>query len=801
MPSTLPRIWIGLVLLLGSFAACLGRAAAETAPSVPSGWLNARDVGASGSTFETTAATTAGSNEIVAAEVGDFRPGQGVMVTKCNIQVVFRLYGPGCPYGEGAARDGKDAVEIRGYDGTAGSWLVYVVEVDGADPPTFRWSDDLIRGNQWKGTSVPITWDWQPLSAGVEIRFSKRDWQPGEFVCLTARDQLITTIEKVEGNVLTLRDTANRGVQDAVVRHRDCTALQAAIDRAIQEKKHLFIPNGHYRLARSLRVNRPTSIRIEGASGTDTILDISEGAGACLGLSGGTEVTIRNLCMVGHTGTQDMAGYFQSSSGHSFWAAALKPCNAVSVGGTERVLVENVHASRMATECFFSGGPYRKGGEEPENYTKSLTFLRCSVIDCAANAFNNCDFAENTSILYCRVDGAGWHMYEGSGRFIRIIGNYIRNAGPITIGDIPHNLPRAGLRHAEELGVGQAIVRDNVLEGIGRCGGININHGPTQVIVANNLFINYNGNAINASSATVHWSFPPQNIVIQGNIIDLTCVGERNKWGVTGITVSTPDTIVSDNQVYVRGEPDATATGIRLHESAQNLSVHNNLIRNCGSGLVVHRLEGQVDEVIDATRFTVKGIPYPWGYSRFYKGWRLRWLGEGKPKTPLLADVFDNDTLQFRLAEPYEGAQAGDSFALSPPTANWQIHGNTITDCQSPVLLGGLGSDTALFRDNVISRGQATGVKQAVRVAGRFTLRQNHVVGFDEPDSVALLLVPDAVGQVTRSLIRHNTFERCTAVVGKAGEDAWKACATEGNLFIDCQAAPPTGGTIVTHEK
>ena len=800
MTSALPRIRIVLALVAMALALCSGRAHAETSSSVPGGWLNAHVVGASGSTFEAMAATTAGSNEIVMADVGDFRPGQGITVTKCNIQLAIRLYGPGCPYGDGAARDGKGAVEIRGYDGTAGSWLVYVIEVDGDDPLTFRWSDDLIRGNQWKGTKVPVTWDWQTLSAGVEIRFSKRDWQPGEFVCVTARDQLITTIEKVEGNVLTLRDTANRSVQDAVVRHRDCTALQAAIERAIQEKKHLFLPNGHYRLARGLVVHRPTSIRIEGASGTDTILDISDGAGSCLRLSGGTEVTIRNFRMVGHTGTEERAGYFRSSSGHSFWAAALKPCNAVSVGGTERVLVENVHASRMATECFFSGGPYRKGSEEPENYTKSLTFLRCSVMDCAANAFNNCDFAENTSILHCRIDGAGWHMYEGSGRFIRIIGNYIRNSGPVTIGDIPHNLPRAGLRHTEQLGIGQAIVRDNVLEGIGRCGGININHGPTQVIVANNLFVNYNGNAINASSATVHWSFPPQNIVIQGNIIDLTCVGERSKWGVTGITVGTPDTIVSDNQVYVRGEPDPTATGIRLHESAQNLAVHNNLIRNCGVGLVTHRLEGQVAEVIDATRFTVKGIPYPWGYSGFYKGWSLLWLGEGKPKTPLLADVFDNDTLQFRLAEPFEGAQAGDSFVLSPPTANWQIHSNTITDCRSPVLLGGLGSDTALFRDNVISRGQATGVKQAMRVAGRFTLRQNHVVGFDEPDSAALLLVPDTGGQVTRRLIQHNTFERCTAVVGKAGEEAWNQCVTGGNLFIDCQEVPSTGGTSANQE-
>ena len=41
------------------------------------------------------------------------------------------------------------------------------------------------------------------------------------------------------------------------------------------------------------------------------------------------------------------------------------------------------------------------------------------------------------------------------------------------------------------LGCGQAIVADNVFEGIGKCGGVGINHGSGQIVVKNNLFINY----------------------------------------------------------------------------------------------------------------------------------------------------------------------------------------------------------------------------------------------------------------------------------------------------------------------
>ena len=122
-----------------------------------------------------------------------------------------------------------DAADLRGYDGSSGSWLVFLVEVSSVDPLTFRWSDDMAR--TWKGTKVPVTFDWHPLSSGVEIKLNKQAWQPGHMITFHARDQLLTKIEKIEGNVLTLAHAATRTVKDAVVRHCDSEALQQAVTR------------------------------------------------------------------------------------------------------------------------------------------------------------------------------------------------------------------------------------------------------------------------------------------------------------------------------------------------------------------------------------------------------------------------------------------------------------------------------------------------------------------------------------------------------------------------------------------
>ncbi|MBM4079909.1 MAG: hypothetical protein FJ278_09435, partial [Planctomycetes bacterium] len=287
----------GMTSCLLVFVAVLAIQAAASAAEARQGaddWLNARDCGASGSKFETPATTTAGSNRVAVKDIGDFKVGQGAMVSRCNIHYTeAQLWGPKTK--RVAPRPIKGELEFRGYDGSKGSWTVYVLDVAPAAQPAFRWTDDL--GRTWSA-NVPIDKEWHKLSGGLEVRFGDLDWPSGYVVTFGARDQLVSRIEKVEGNVLTLKDAANRSATDAVVRHCDDAALQDAVDRAIKEKRHLFVPPGCYRLARGVTVQDPAGTIIEGANAVDTVLDITEGNGSCISLKGGTEVTLRNLRFV-----------------------------------------------------------------------------------------------------------------------------------------------------------------------------------------------------------------------------------------------------------------------------------------------------------------------------------------------------------------------------------------------------------------------------------------------------------------------------------------------------------------------
>ena len=97
-------------------------------------------------------------------------------------------------------------------------------------------------------------------------------------------------------------------------------------------------------------------------------------------------------------------------------------CNAMKIRNTRRVYVENCHARKMSAECFYSGGTSRTLHSEPEQYTTSITYIRCSVEDCARNAFNNNDFAENTHIIDCRIRDVGGCAWEGASRFVQMRG-------------------------------------------------------------------------------------------------------------------------------------------------------------------------------------------------------------------------------------------------------------------------------------------------------------------------------------------------------------------------------------------
>ena len=760
-------------------------------------WLNVRDFGASGSDVETTAATTAGSGTITLADAGDFEVGQWVSVSKCHIRYDrATLYGTGSPYAGG--RPLGDTMEIRGYDGSQGSWLIYILEIESSDPVTCRWSDALLQGYKWNATRVPVTWDWQTLSNGIEVKLNKRDLQPGHMIVFEARDQLVTRIEATEGNTLTLRDKANRTVQDAVVRHSDSETLQTAIDVAVRQRRNLYVPNGHYRLTGGLAV-RHANIRIEGENGVNTVMDISAGRGAVFRLRGGTEVTLRNFSAIGHTGIAEKPGSFTTSSGYSYWCCALKSCQAVVINGTERVLVENMHATRMSAEAFYCQGPRRIGQTEPQAYTKSLTFLRCSVTDCAANAFNNNDMSENTCVLYCRIDGAGWHAYEGPARFIKLIGNYVRNAGPFTIGDCTSRP-----EYLKELGCGQAVVADNVFEGSdGRNGGIHLGHGPRQVTIANNLFVNYNGTAITVSGHCARQdnrvSLPARNAVVKGNIIDLTYQGEKPKsrWG---IQVSASDVTVADNQIYVRGDNTAPAHGIRISEPARNVIVHDNLIRNCRHGIQTSRGTSTIRKVIDARTFLETGLPMVWWDAHCYRGWDLIWTSGANNNQISRIDSYDPTTTAFTLTEPHD-LRAGDHVEIIPADgANWNLHDNTITGCTQPVVFDSYGSATSLLRNNIITRAEAEDVREAIAVAGRLSIIGNHVVGFDEEGCAALLLSPDKAGRTYRHVIAGNTFDGCTTVVRESAPGLWDGALRNGNTFLDCGGAETAGAALPSEQ-
>ncbi len=784
-PPIVPAVCCLAVWLLLSLAFCAF--AQELDTPQPLGWLNARDLGASGSRYQTVASTTAGSRQITVADPGDFKVGQGVMVSKCFVRYTdARLWGPRDKYGHGQPLG--DALQMRGYDGSSGSWTVFIIDTDGTNPSTYRWSDDL--GRTWKETKVPLTDQWHALSGGTEVRFGKLDWDAGYTVTFSARDQLVSVIEEIEGNVLTLQDPANRTVQDAVVRHNDQVALQRALDAALKQKRNLFIPRGYYRLATGLTINNASGIVVQGGSAPDTIFDIGEGVGSCFRVVGGTEVALRNLTMVGHTGFdgRDQAGHLRTKGAQGVWGFYLKPCSALNIRNTERVLVENCHASRMSAECFYSQGRSRQGTQEPKAYTKSITYLRCSVEDSARNAFNNNDMAENTSVLHCRIRNVGGCSWEGASRFVRFIGNYVRNSGTVAMGNI-----RSRDARFEQLASGQHIIADNVFEE-GVCYGgcaIRAAAGANQVIIRNNIFVNYGTSAIEIRGTGSNRDMPARTAAIIGNIMDLTSLAETPAARIA-VDVSADDVIIADNQIYSRGEPDPTLTAFTFREPAMNLQAHDNLVRNCGYGIVTTRAQSTVSEVIDPRTFcSYRGrVPNLWRQSHRYRGWQVVWLRGTKPVGVSTIEAYDPDTLQFKLTDPRE-MKVGDVFELRAPAAlNWQIHDNIVTGCLSPIVLDSYGSTACLFRDNLISRGGAAAVKQAVQVRGSFQFIGNHFTGFDEQGSAVLGLYLNRSGKPPLSIYRNNTFENCASVVSESQEGLWAAAATGGNTYLGCKSVP-----------
>jgi hypothetical protein len=763
--------------------------------------INVRDGGASGSAFETAAETNAGSSVVVLKDVGDFQVGQQVAVSKCNPNVcdlrIWEMEAKTVNAYGGRNAPPETQVEVRGYDGSLGNWTVYMLDFAGTKPPTFRWSDDLTL--TWKGTKVPVTGEWQKLSGGVEVKFGKRDWTTPCLVTFSGRDQLISTILKIEGSTVTLADPAPVGAKGCVMQHTDSAALQVAFDRAAAEGRDLFIPAGRYRLTRGLNLRNADGITVTGESEERTILDISNGSGSCITIKGGTSVTLRNLRFRGFSrfaerkqmGSLPLPGYIQ------MWGFYIKHCSAVWIQSPERILVENCHATGMSAECFYSASSSRSGNRDPARYTKSIIYNNCTVVDCARNAFNNNDMAENTAVLYCRIQDVGGCTWEGASRFVKFVGNYVRNAGTVAMGNI-------GSRAAEfdVLPSGQHIVAHNTFEQETPYGGCAIRScfGSTPVIIKDNVFVNFNTSAIEANGSGDNRHLPSANTVISGNAIDLTCVRGDSRARV-GIGVSADDAIVSDNQVYVRGEVDSLVKGIVLTEPARNIVVHDNIIRGCAVGLQGGRWTGRIADVVDSRTFKASGpLPLPRRRTHGYRGCRMAWLvrDHAVPGPEIMA--FDTDKSVFRLSADAELKKGAPFAVYSPQGFHWSLHHNVINNCDRLVDLDVFGGPTAVFSDNVLSRGDVARVEVAVSIRGLFRVQGNQFAGFDGPQSVALMLHPDPFGKVPRFICRDNVFDRCAKPVGEGAAGVWDAAIKGGNVFGD-QAEIPLGRPASTSAR
>lgn len=640
------------------------------------GYLNAKDFGACGSSFETVGRVQAGSNRIAVQDVGDFEVGQEMNMSgalpRCDC---FQIFGPRpC---DGRHRKVEKEVQLRGWNASNGNHVVYIMDIDTACPNVFRWSDD--QGRSWHD-DVPIDGAWHALSGGLEVRFDPDyDWAQGWVVTVVMRAALTAQITAIEGNTLVLDKKATRTCEDRVI-HSDTRALQRAIDTAVEQGCNLWIPAGTYHLSKSLHVNNARSFTMRGANPEDTILDIGVGGialedrdGACIVLNKGEEVKLYDLGLRGAVGydRRDQAGHLETRGASGVWGFYFMKCNALGIWSTRRVYVENCHARQMSAECFYSSSEHRTPDKEPANYTTSITYMRCSVEDCARNAFNNNDMAENTHIIDCRIRNVGGCTWEGASRFVIMRGCYVRNAGTVGLGNV-----RSRNNEFERLGTGQHMIVDNTFEsgcpyGLAM---ISVGAAANQVIIRSNNFVNFNSNAIRVSGDTGPRDLPSRNTIISSNCFDMTAE-EGPSVPRTAIRITASDVTVADNQIYVTGQQDKNLTAIQLRDDAQGIIIHDNLLRGCGNSIVTERCLGEVGSVIDDRHFYREQDRLWYGNpptlrrrSHRYRGWQIHWAN-GDSST---LEDFDPETEVFTLAAPREMAP-GENFTLHPYTPDGKL--------------------------------------------------------------------------------------------------------------------------------
>ena len=679
--------------------------------------MDVRAFGATGSFFETRAETEAGSTHVKVAEPGDFKVGQQVLVAHCNPHFENAyVYGPTCPSLLENRRPLAEAdIALRGFAQFDEEWQTFVLHIVKADPVVFSWLvvDPRLQPNkdslQWQGCDIPASRGWQPLLCGVDIRFGDTQWQEGQVITFHARSRLVTHIKAIEGNTFTLEDAPSHSNCGAVVRHLDQEAVEAAMSQANLEHRTLHFPVGVYRLVKSL-VILDASCSVEGESPESTILDISDGTDAIFTLIGGKYFAARRLHLRGHTGHRQLAwDPFDTKSGFHFWPTAnqqmeVKGCAAANITSTETVIFEDVWASRMASEAFYSQGVSRLLEDtgtrvcsaDAKTYTKTITYHRCRVFDSASNAFNNNDFSENTNILYCHIENVH-NAWEGANRFTRFIGNYVRNATCGEYGNI------GGYRDSlNQLGSGQAVISGNVFEGgtFGR--GLIARAGATQIVIADNHFVNFSNDTAIRVIGNMPKCHPTRSMIVKGNTIDLSFVEGQLERLRAGVSISASNVIVSGNLIHTRLRGDAEVAGVELFDGAVGVILADNIIEHCdcgirsgiltlkfnpetrqpeGTSLQTH-LEVRVRKVESSSKWVVEGLPLEWAWGHGYAGWRGLWGGGSNAGTTFQVVSFDPQSALL-VAEGSSRPAEGDAFSLSPVDKQWLIHHNLISSCKT----------------------------------------------------------------------------------------------------------------------
>jgi len=625
-------------------------------------YLNAKDFGACGSAFETKGIAIAGSNRIVVENIGDFAVGQQLKMFGVTPRCTeMRLWGPRPHHAQVRMIEGE--VEVRGWDASNGDHVAYLLDIDRKNPTVFKWTDDL--GRSWH-ENVPLDREWHALTGGLEVRFCDFDWSPGYVVSIVMRASMVSEIVAIEGNTLVVEDIVTRSCTDKVI-HSDTKALQRAIDAALEEGADLWVPEGTYRLSGELFIPDAKSLTIRGASPERTILDIGVD-GTCLRTKNGKEFKLYDIGFRGGIGfdRRDQAGHrFDTMGATGVWGFYFMRCSALVVQNTERVYVENCHARKMSMEVFYSHSVPRTKEEEPACYTKSISYVRCVVEDCARNAFNNNDRAENTHMIDCRVRDVGGCTWEGASRFVQMRGCYVRNAGNVAMGNV-----RDRSIQNELLGTGQHVIVDNTFESscpypeclamlyVGSC--------ASQVIIKGNNFINFNSNAIHVGGETGPVDLPSRNIIITGNTFDMTAEEAPSK-PRTAITITTSDVTVADNQIFTTVK-DEKVTAIKLQDNAQGINIHDNLVRGCGNFIEHTTMVGEIDTVIDDRSFYREDQKDWHGYpatvrhrSHHYRGWIVCWENGEES----IMEEYNPETYVFTLREPRK-MKAGDKFTMKP---------------------------------------------------------------------------------------------------------------------------------------